>query len=228
MNMFVGDYKTFKKFFDGYARNKTRDLTQKYKSGICACCGTKEKEIQSAHKRGFERKDLVRKFFEESTCSKEGEICHVDLDKFEESFVNFSKNLANFHFLCEECHRKYDDSKIDESFFVYKAESIKNAKERTHTTKTASIKNVHESTALDKKYFLHGCECSGKEFEKHLRDTSICTVFVALFYTNKSATQHVWQVNNFKPNSSLNGNLHSGYLRNWRVKGITGIKLEIK
>ena len=66
MNLFIGDYKTFYKFFGGYARNHTLYLTKKYKSGVCACCGATDKEIESAHKRGLERSELVKKFFHES------------------------------------------------------------------------------------------------------------------------------------------------------------------
>ena len=228
MNFFIGDYKTFYKFFGGYARNNTLSLTKKYKSGVCACCGTKEKEIQSAHKRGFERSELVKKFFYESVYKEDKGVYYVDLDKFEESFVNFSRDISKFHFLCENCHKKYDRGEISEKDFLYKDESIKNEKKRACPTETININVVHSSTNLNKEYFLHGRECSCKEFEKHLRDTSTCTVFVTLFYSNKNATQHVWQVNNFKPTSSLSGNLHSGFLRGWQNKQITGIKLEIK
>ena len=128
MNLFVGDYNTFYKFIDGYARNKTLSLTRKHKSGVCACCGTTEAEIQSAHKRGSERVDLVKKLFNESVLKTEKGEYFVDLDKFEKLFIDFTSDMSNFHFLCGSCHTKYDKGEIIERDFKYKSESLKNTK----------------------------------------------------------------------------------------------------
>lgn len=125
MNLFVGDYNTFYKFIDGYARNKTLSLTRKHKSGVCACCGTSSSEIQSAHKRGCERVDLVRKFFNASILKEENSTYTVDLDKFEQLFIDFTSDISNFHFLCGKCHTKYDKGDINEKSFKHKADSIK-------------------------------------------------------------------------------------------------------
>lgn len=125
MAKFIGDYPTFYKFIDGYARNKTLALMRKYKSGVCACCGITNAEIQMAHKRGFERVDLVRKFFEASTLTKNDNEYTIDLDMFESMFVKFTSDVSNFHFLCGNCHPKYDRGIISEKDFNYKQESIK-------------------------------------------------------------------------------------------------------
>lgn len=125
MSLFVGNYETFYKFIDGYARNKTLSLTRKYKSGKCACCGTTEAEIQSAHKHGSERVDLVRKLFDASVLKTEKGEFFVDLDKFEKLFIDFTSDMSNFHFLCGSCHTKYDKGEITERDFKYKSESLK-------------------------------------------------------------------------------------------------------
>ncbi len=126
MTEFKGTYESFYKFFDGYARNKTLALTKKHKSGVCAYCGITNAEIQSAHIRGCERKDIVKEFFNQSIISETGNEYVVDIDRFEELFVNFTQDLSNFHFLCQKCHNKYDKSPdIGETDFLYKAESIK-------------------------------------------------------------------------------------------------------
>ena len=125
MNLFVGDYNTFYKFIGGYARNKTLSLTRKHKSGVCACCGTSDKEIQSAHKRGCERVDLIRKFFHLSILKEEGIVYTVNLDKFEQLFIDFTSDISNFHFLCGSCHTKYDKGEISEGNFKHKTASIK-------------------------------------------------------------------------------------------------------
>lgn len=79
-----------------------------------------------------------------------------------------------------------------------------------------------------KEFFMHGRECSGKEFEAYLRATKSCCVSRTLFYQNKPEVKDVWHVNNFGEHADLNGNLASGPLRDWQGKQITGIKLEIK
>ncbi len=125
MAQFTGDYKTFYKFVSGYARNKTLALTRPYKSGGCACCGNTNAEIQAAHKRGFERSELVRKCFDAAILESEGDNHVIDLDKFETDFIEFTSNISNFHFLCEDCHKLYDAGIISEKDFKYKQESIK-------------------------------------------------------------------------------------------------------
>ncbi len=125
MTQFIGDYKTFYKFVDGYARNKTLNLTRAYKSGVCACCGKTETEIQSAHKRGFERKELVKKCFNAAILKKSKNIYTIDMDVFEKEFIEFTSNISNFHFLCGDCHKSYDDNTISEDDFRYKCDSVK-------------------------------------------------------------------------------------------------------
>lgn len=125
MAQFIGNYKTFYKFVNGYARNKTLALMRPHKSGVCACCGETNAEIQSAHKRGFERAELVKRCFEAAILEKSGDICTIDMDIFEKEFIEFTSNVSNFHFLCEKCHKLYDDEVISEANFKYKYKSIK-------------------------------------------------------------------------------------------------------
>ncbi len=223
MNTFIGDETFFYQLISGYARNTTRDITTKYKSGVCACCGAKGKEIESAHKRGCERSDLVKQWIKESILKKENSVCHINVDKFNELFKNFTRDLSNFYFLCHDCHSKYDNAELNETDFKHISESIKQKRQKSERKRTV----VAPSAKLNKEYIVHGKAYSGKEFESFLR-SGPCTVYVTLFYTDKTQSQHVWYADKFSPKSSLSGNLHSGYLRNWDHKGITGIQLEIK
>jgi len=131
MNLFIGDYKTFYKFVGGYARNKTLEITKPYKTGVCACCGVTGKEIQSAHKYGCERADLVKKWFHESVLQKENnDVYRVNLDEFDRLFIEFTSDISNFYFLCESCHKKYDRKEITDVDFEYIKESIKKISEK--------------------------------------------------------------------------------------------------
>lgn len=89
---------------------------------------------------------------------------------------------------------------------------------------TINLSNSNHS-GPSKEYRLNGVPCSGKDFEAVLRDRE-CEVKISLFFTDKQE-QEIWRVRNFSKTSNLSGNLHSGYLRNWRKKGIIGIKLEL-
>ena len=131
---FSGTVKEFKHFLGGYCRNKTQNLLRKFKSGICANCECKrgdtdskgsKVQIDSAHKREFERDILVEKFCKESTVSGK-----TDLDKFDKLFTEYHSNPDNFFFLCSSCHKKYDDGEIDEKDFKYIAESKKPEKSK--------------------------------------------------------------------------------------------------
>ena len=220
MNIFIGDKDFFYKIVKGYARNTTRDMTTKYKSGVCACCGIQQKGVETAHKRGFDRSVLVKEWINESMFQQKNSVCRINVDKFDELFKKFTNDLSNFYFLCRDCHSKYDKGEIDEKDFKYISKSIKTAKNKR---KRAPV----VSTMLTKEYFMHGRACSAKEMETFLRTTP-CKVYVTLFYTDKTQNQHVWQAKNFSSKSSLSGNLHGGYLKGWKQNGIIGIKLEIK
>jgi|GEM_PF-3117147 len=97
------------------------------------------------------------------------------------------------------------------------------------SSELSKIKNMSESDKIDspkKEFFLEGKSCDKKEFESCLANAS-CDVKVTLFYKDGKQEQSIWKVRKFKENSSLSGNLNSGYLRNWKNKGIIGIKLEL-
>jgi len=90
------------------------------------------------------------------------------------------------------------------------------------------IRDEQSSTTFDvrKDYIINGKQCSAKEFESRLRNNHY-EVNITLYYANQRVKHDIWKVDNFSQKSSLSGNLHSGYLRGWREKGITAIRLEL-
>ncbi len=89
----------------------------------------------------------------------------------------------------------------------------------------ADTKISESRISPEKEFVLQGVPCSIHEFERYLRGKD-CEVRVTLIYQD-SHKQELWHVHNFGPSTSLSANLGSGYLRGWREKGITGIKLEL-
>lgn len=51
--------------------------------------------------------------------------------------------------------------------------------------------------------------------------------WVVLYKTDGSCEKFKWNANRFSESSSVKGNLQSGYLRNWRTKGIVKAKIAI-
>ena len=78
-----------------------------------------------------------------------------------------------------------------------------------------------------RQYIIKGRECSEKEFERYLQDSSQI-VNRTLFYKDGTKKENIWRAYKFTKSSDLDGNLRTGPLRDWDIKGIIGIKLEIK
>lgn len=103
----------FCKLIDPTIRNLIQNQTKKYKTKIgnkCERCG-QEKELQSAHRHanGNNRKDIIRKVLKNHIENNLIRINNLDELK-EEVFKAHLPIEEHFIFLCEECHREYDNS----------------------------------------------------------------------------------------------------------------------
>lgn len=76
-----------------------------------------------------------------------------------------------------------------------------------------------------KEFFIDHKACPIQEFEAFLRNR-VTNVRIIIYYANGKTEGKLWQTSNFTEASSLSGNLAAGYLRNWKGKGIVGIRLE--
>jgi hypothetical protein len=77
------------------------------------------------------------------------------------------------------------------------------------------------------KFVISGVPCDKNDFEDYLRGQLSANVKITLLYHDGQTENKIWRVNNFGAHSNLSGNLASGYLRDWRAKGIVGIELEV-
>ena len=82
---FAGSKKDFNRFLSGYSRNLVQRITRKYKKEIAKCefCGSENKELDSAHIHGKERKLIIDKII--SNYSNNG-ILKINLVEFENQF----------------------------------------------------------------------------------------------------------------------------------------------
>lgn len=142
------------------------------------------------------------------------------LNKKRECTFEIDKDIyARF---CIICAQKNVNNVVEELMENY----IKNSEKLLDNITIKS--NAINSTKVQKTYIIKSRDCSEKEFEAYLRETPSCFVKVFLFHTNDKIEQKLWKVNNFTQDTKLNQNLASGYLRDWKTKGITAIKLEIE
>jgi len=103
--------KEFHKFIGPRIRNKIQSLTKKRKNEInfvCQHCG-KSRELESAHKKGKGRKDIIEELLLISKVEGKNDLFKVDLEIFEQKIIESHKPLENyFLFLCSKCHIEYD------------------------------------------------------------------------------------------------------------------------
>ena len=89
------------------------------------------------------------------------------------------------------------------------------------TTKTKAITPVvSQPVSLEIIYYPDNDE---RKFKENLLREKVA--YLLLHKIDGSKEIKRWNALNFKPNSSVNGNLRSGYLRGWKKKGI--VKAEI-
>ena len=123
MASFTGTKEEFHRHIGPRLRNIVQQITKKRKTEISVCehCGAEE-ELEAAHVKGKERKDIIDRILKESTA---GGICTVDLEPFEDRFKGEHQSLEkSILLLCGECHRKYDSESALQSSSTKEASGV--------------------------------------------------------------------------------------------------------
>lgn len=109
MATFVGTETEFNHFLMPRICNYIQSITKPVKrsmNNICQHCGQK-KELHAAHIRGRERKDIVHSLLQRY---KTEDGYKVDLNRFKQEVKQAHEPVNEcFLFLCQDCHRKYDN-----------------------------------------------------------------------------------------------------------------------
>jgi len=132
--LFIGSKKEFNKYFSGYGRNLEQSITKSYKKSIAKCehCGTIDHQLDAAHVKGKERKDIIDRII---TKFEINGILEISLNVYEQEFL-MAHNPINeiVKILCKSCHREYDNGP---------AKSIK-----VNELSEVSVANYYEATSL--------------------------------------------------------------------------------
>ena len=111
--IFEGSFEDFNRFVGPKLRNVIQNFTRSERNaqnGICEYCG-KQAVLQSAHKEGEERPQIIKDVLERSF-KVSNDWYKVDLSKFEDYFKDAHTPIKDhIFFLCNECHTKYDKKK---------------------------------------------------------------------------------------------------------------------
>ncbi len=138
--VFIGNFDNFYTYLNDYVKNKVPYLTKQYKKGTCELCG-KQSPLEAAHLRGQDRRFLIKKAFDVVAKSIHDDVYQVDLNAFALKINQIHSDPNNFHFLCHDCHKKYDapNSHIQESDF-----------KRGFIVQTTSTKNIVKGKTMTK------------------------------------------------------------------------------
>jgi hypothetical protein len=117
-----------------------------------------------------------------------------------------------------------DQRQLNENIENKKLYDNNNIEQTKQNLKNNQTYNQNNSPV--KEYYINGINVDKSIFEEKLRN-NICQVKVTLYYNDKKPKEKKWNVKNFTENTSLDGNINSGYLRGWLKKGINKIRLEL-
>ena len=99
------------KYFNDCIKNLIPRLTKKHKPKFCTCCKRPvPKQIQAAHKVGFDRKRLIKKTIQKLSSPFLENYKKVNLDNVYNELVNIHKNPKLYNFICSKCHNFIDKS----------------------------------------------------------------------------------------------------------------------
>lgn len=128
-SLFEGTFDQFYEYLNDYVKNQIPQLTKKYKNGKCELCGSNA-QLDAAHIRGKERIVCMKDAFNRSIIHQNNTKCCINLDLFAEEIKKIHSDPFNFHFLCHDCHKEYDNpnSTIKEEDFNTSQKPIKDFK----------------------------------------------------------------------------------------------------
>ena len=119
--IFEGSLEDFNRFVGPKLRNVIQNFTRferNAQKGVCEYCGKTATPLQSAHKEGEERPEIIKKILEDHFSIRKNWY-RVDLSKFEEHFKDAHTPIRDhIFFLCAECHDKYDKKKTITTFDI--------------------------------------------------------------------------------------------------------------
>jgi hypothetical protein len=153
---FIGSEDDFTKFIGPYSRNLVQRITKKYKNtkGRCEHCDIENVQLDAAHIRGKERKEIIKSIIKFNTNGS----FEVNLNEFEQEFIKEHDPIENvIKILCQDCHNKYDSPNtkivnkpisVEEILTPNKTKEVIMKDKSSIITKDSAIKIINEKLTL--------------------------------------------------------------------------------
>jgi hypothetical protein len=222
MARFEGSIQEFHHYIGPRIRNIINTFAKKERmarKGVCEGlegrnCGKTDQTLESAHIHGRGRRNIIedillQRYFKE-------DIVQCDLKSIEKEILEEHGTIADaFKFLCHQCHVEYDNLERNMLSTISNPSSIGDLSRQSITP--VSI-NANE---LNLKFF--------PDNEVLFKTLLIKSQKAYIFLRKVDGTfeQRTWDATRFRETSNLRGNIFSGYLRNWKQKGIVEAKFSI-
>ncbi len=161
MASFIGTREEFKRYIGPMLRNLVQQITRHYKKSIGKCehCGSTT-NLESAHKHGRERGELIDTILKEYT---HNEMVTIDLKNFENKFKEEHQKIEEtILILCRTCHTKYDTQITHMDKKEKKIIPISN--ETFQNTSVKIVENITKKTSSERKRPF-----TNNEIEKRLK-----------------------------------------------------------
>lgn len=130
MAIYIGTKEEFKKHFGGYLKQVVNNITRASKNeigNVCEYC-KKINVLEAAHVKGYERSKIIDCILDEEFKDKNKGCYIVDTDKFDVLYKGVHKPVKKmFHFLCRDCHTKYDNGiiSLEDEVFIDEKKEVK-------------------------------------------------------------------------------------------------------
>ena len=167
--------------------------------GVCQECGRSEQVLDSAHVTGRGRRKIIDEVLAAHTVA--GHV-RCDLAAVERQVIAAHGGAeTSFRYLCKPCHRRYD---------------------------AVPTRGEHKPPAgnLGEGPVIQLSPAGDDAFKARL--IAVKRAVVRLEMRDGRERSFVWHAYRFRQSSNLRGNLFSGYLRDWRERGIVRASVSVE
>jgi hypothetical protein len=202
MAMFEGSVQEFHSYIGPRIRNIINTHARKERNarkGVCEDCGKSGQELDSAHVHGRGRRTIIEEILGGYEITG---VVRCDIRVVEKQILDAHGDISDaFKFLCKECHVRYDNSQGREEIL----------RDGVTTTSTKRI-------GVDRVELIF-VPSDERKFKSLLINNK--KAYVTLHKTDGVIdAPKEWNVSRFGEQSNLRGNIFSGYLRDWKRRGI--------
>lgn len=203
MAIFEGSIQEFHHYLGPRIRNTINLFARKERiarNGVCEDCGKIGQTLDSAHIHGRGRRTIIEEVL---SAHRANGIVRCDIRAIEKQILDEHGDIADtFKFLCKDCHVRYDNNQTKE---IKHLNTVASSPINGRDEGRVDVTFIPKNEALFKVLLIANQRA-----------------YVTLHRIDGSVDPpKEWIAGRFGEQSNLRGNIFSGYLRDWKQKGIT-------